>query len=266
MTSNRLPGKILKPICFPEGTPILEQVVRRVQKADRIDQVIIATTDHPTDDPVEELAVSLGAGIFRGSELDVLDRFYGAAKTYGLDQIVRITSDCPFLDPDVISRLVKLHQDGEYQYSSNCIRRTFPHGMDCEILNADVLYWMHENAQDQFYREHVTSYVTSHQEEFQIGSLTDTEDNSQIRVTVDTAEDYLLSCMLNDLVRVSEAPLSYQTIVRLFKERPYLSSINSGILQKKRYDSEKEEIEAAVQLLTKQEMFAAAERLRKEQG
>lgn len=177
---------------------------------------------------------------------------------------MRITSDCPFLDPSVIDDLVTLFLEGDYQYASNCIRRTYPHGLDCEILTYDVLKWMHENTEDKFYREHVTSYVTHHQDEFRIGSLAlDGEDYSKVRITVDTINDYTLSCVITDFIRDKKDRYSFRTVLDCFREHPYISNINADIMQKQKYDTPEEEIAAAVKMLRLQEMDRAAAILEK---
>ena len=263
MTSSRLPGKVLKTIDFKTDRSVLEQVVQRVKMVGSIDEIIVATTVNADDDPVEKLADELGVAVFRGSEKDVLERYFLAAQEHDLDHVIRITSDCPFLDPEVIGALVDLYFKEGSQYGSNCIRRTFPHGLDCEIVAFDVLKDVYENQTDPFYREHVTSYVTSHLDDFKTSSLEDDEDNSGVRVTVDTVNDYVLSCILNELLMNEERPTSYKTLLGCYKARPYLPMINGDILQKKKYDTEEEEIVAAVSLLEKQEMNRAADRLRK---
>lgn len=258
MTSTRLPGKVLRTIDHSNGKCVLDQVIERVKMSEYIDEIIIATTTNDDDDPIVEKAAEHGVGFFRGSESDVLSRYYNAAKKYGLDDVIRITSDCPFTDPAVLDDLISVYRSGDHQYASNCIRRTYPHGLDCEILKFDVLEWMFLNTEDKFYREHVTSYVTHHLDEFDIGSLEDDEDNSDIRITVDTVNDYLLTCVLVDLLKNTDDPISYKTIVEIYKDHPYLRDINGDILQKKKYETEKEELEAAAKLLRLQEMNRAA--------
>ncbi|MCQ2563585.1 MAG: glycosyltransferase family protein [Mogibacterium sp.] len=264
MTSSRLPGKVLRTIDYQEGKSVLGSVVERVRSAKKLDHFLIACTTNSDDDPLVEYAKREGIACFRGSENDVLDRFYGAANEFGYDNIVRITSDCPFLDPSVIDALIELFIKGNYQYASNCIRRTYPHGLDCEIFTYDVLKWMHKNTEEKFYREHVTSYVTSHQDEFRVGSLTlDGEDYSKVRITVDTVNDYTLACIITDLIRNEKDRFSFRTVLDCFAGHPYISAINADIMQKKKYDTLEEELEAAEKLLKLQEMDRAAELLRR---
>ena len=262
MTSSRLPGKVLRTIDYQEGKSVLGSVVERVRASKNLDHFVIACTINEEDDPLVEYAEKEGISYYRGSENDVLDRFYGAATELGYDNIVRITSDCPFLDPAVIDDLIDLFIKGDYQYASNCVRRTYPHGLDCEILTYDVLKWMHENAEDRFYREHVTSYVTSHMDEFRVGSLAlDGEDYSKIRITVDTVNDYTLACVITDFIRDKQNRFSFRAILDCYKEHPYISNINADIMQKKKYDTIEEELDAAARLLKLQEMNRAAQLL-----
>lgn len=262
MTSSRLPGKVLKTLDYRNGSSVIDSVVERLKSAKNLDHIVIACTTNIDDDPLEEYAAKAGVACFRGSENDVLARFYLAATEYGYDHVVRITSDCPFLDPTVIDALVDLYLAGNYQYASNCIRRTYPHGLDCEILGYEQLKWMYEHTSDQFYREHVTSYITHHQDEFKIGSLElESEDYSNLRITVDTINDYTLSCVITDFIRGCENRFSFRTIVDCFEKHPYICNINSDIMQKKKYDTEEEEINAAVKLLKLQEMNRAAKLL-----
>jgi spore coat polysaccharide biosynthesis protein SpsF len=264
MTSSRLPGKVLRTIDYTDGKSVLGSVMERLRAARNIDHVVIACTINDDDDPLVEYAESEGFAYYRGSENDVLDRFYNAATEFGYDNIIRITSDCPFLDPSVIDELVELFINGDYQYASNCIRRTYPHGLDCEILTYDVLKWMHENTTDKFYREHVTSYVTSHQDEFRVGSLAlADEDYSKVRITVDTINDYTLACVITDFIRDKADRFSFRTVLDCFRDHPYISNINADIMQKRKYDTLEEEVDAAVRMLTLQELNNAADILRR---
>ena len=259
MTSSRLPGKVLRTLDYKNGTSVLGSVIERLRNCKNIDQIIIATTSNKEDDPLVEYAEKEGIDYYRGSEIDVLERFFEAATAFNLDNIVRITSDCPFLDPGVIDELVEVFLTGNYQYASNCIRRTYPHGLDCEILTYEVLKWMNENTTDKFYREHVTSYITSHQEDFKTGSLElSNEDYSSVRITVDTINDYTLSCLIAELIKDEPERMSFRTVLKCFDEHPYIRLINADTMQKKKYDTEEEEIAAAVKLLKLQEMSRAA--------
>ncbi|MGI6722063.1 MAG: cytidylyltransferase domain-containing protein [Anaerovoracaceae bacterium] len=257
MTSTRLPGKVMKTLDFKTGKTIIEEVIGRLQRVPQIDEIIIATTENANDDVLVAEAEKLGVQAYRGSESDVLSRYYGAAVESGLHEVIRITSDCPFIDPQVVSDLIEKFRGGNYDYASNALKRTYPHGLDCEIFSMEVLEKVNSVAEDDFYREHVTSYIYTHPDEFRLGSLElSGEDYSDLRITVDTVQDYTLSCVLKDML--GEEDTSYRSILKLYEDKPYLKLINGDIVQKKKYDSKKDELEAAYRMLTKQEMERAA--------
>jgi len=133
MGSNRLPGKVMKIVC---GKPLLEHLINRLKRVKCADQIVIATTVNETEDIIVELCKKLDISYYRGSEEDVLGRYYEAAVEYGGDIIIRITSDCPVIDPEVIDSLINFYTDNidKYDYVSNTLKRTYPLGMDSEII------------------------------------------------------------------------------------------------------------------------------------
>lgn len=257
-TSTRLPGKVLKTVDFRRNKSILEQVIARVKRTECIDEVIVATTTNPTDDAVVDITKNEGIGCYRGSENDVLSRFYEAATKYKLDTIVRITSDCPFIDPNVIQDLVMLYEQNEYDYVSNGQKRTYPHGLDCEIFSMQALSEAHSVCKDAFYKEHVTTYLYSEAGNFRVGSLElNNENYSDIRITVDTKLDYALACCIQDYLGTKEV-FYYRDIVELLKNKSFLKIINEDITQKKKYDTEADEIKEAIDILKLQEQSLSA--------
>ena len=261
MTSSRLPGKVLKVIDFANQRTILEEVVGRVRQCASIDKVVVATTVNKDDDPIEELADKLGVACYRGSELDVLDRYYQAARENGLDRVLRITSDCPFTDPLVLQGIIDLFDTGSYDYVSNAIERTFPHGLDCEMFSFAALEKAYTSTafveSDMFFREHVTTYLYGHPDLFALGnySMPDGRNYRDLRITVDTKEDYLLACVLRSYLPDG---FTYDDIIRVFEEKPFLSQINATAVQKRKYETVRDEVEAAISLLKLQEMNDAA--------
>jgi len=257
-TSSRLPGKVLKTLDFSTGASILEEVIRRLKMVSKIDEIIIATTINDADDGIVAVAKNLDVKVFRGSELDVLERYYLAAKENNLDTVIRITSDCPFIDSAVLEDLIVLYENGDFDYASNGINRTYPHGLDCEIFSMSTLEKIYKKTTKEFYREHVTSYIYTHEDEFRIGSLelSNNENYSDIRITVDTKQDYVLCCALKDAL--DDNQVSFRDILELYKTKPYLSMINDNIIQKKQYKSEKEELQVALNILLLQELPRAA--------
>ena len=191
MNSSRLPGKVMADIC---GKPSLECILERVQRARSIHQIIVATTRDPSDNVVVDLCKTLQVNCFRGDENDVLGRFWGAAKAVNAEIVVRLTADCPMIDPDVIDEVVSKFLSADYDYVSNTIERTYPDGLDVEVMSIDALGKADKQAIDPFLREHVTPYITGKRPdlgagEFSTGQVKFEVGFSHIRWTVDTIED-----------------------------------------------------------------------------
>lgn len=190
MTSSRLPGKVLMDI---NGHTMLESVVQRVGAARTVDQVVIATTEEPTDDLIVAFCATHELPVIRGSLNDVLARFVKAALTYSADVIVRVTTDCPLADPDLIDEVVDHIVANNCDYVSNRLPpepRTIPIGLDVEAITLSALMKAHEDAQLPSDREHVTSYIYNHQEIFHCVHLKHPEiGHGDDRWTVDTPED-----------------------------------------------------------------------------
>ena len=187
--STRLPGKVLKKIL---GKTVLEHIVERLNYAEKIDQIIIATSILRENDPIEELARKKEIPCFRGSEDDVLNRFYQAALQYKGDIVVRITGDCPLVDPFVVDKIIDYHLSHGGDYTSNTIKRTFPRGIVAEVFTFDVLKRLCQMELDPAYREHVTQYILHNPENFKINSFTQEEIpfDTNWRWVLDTQEDF----------------------------------------------------------------------------
>jgi len=264
MTSSRLPGKVLLPL--PQGGPatVLDHVVARVSKARSIDQILIATTINPTDDPLVRWCEGKGLPVFRGSEDNVLSRYALCAREHGLSRVVRVTSDCPCIDWEILDELVACHEADGSDYTSNTLSRSFPHGVDAEVVNADVLQEAFEQATEKYETEHVTPYVyKTHPERFRLGRLEadPARRGPQIRITLDTPDDYLLLRAVFDLLG---DPLTFVTadIVRLFAQRPWLQEINGRVQQKAVCGNLDEELAEAMRLLKAQDLDRAVAFLR----
>lgn len=186
--STRLPGKVMLDLC---GSPVLWHVVTRVSRAKSVDQVVVATTDQKQDDVICDLCRSEGFALYRGSEHDVLQRYFHAATEYQADSVVRITSDCPLIDPAIISSSVELFWAERPHYISNVIPpRTFPIGLDTEVFSFEALRIAHSAASLPDEREHVTPFILNHPEIFTLRRVARSIDLSNLRWTLDTAEDY----------------------------------------------------------------------------
>ena len=229
MTSTRLPGKVLMDVA---GRPMLAQQLCRLKRCAAVDELVVATTTNITDDPVVELARQEGVGWFRGSEHDVLSRYLGAARDQRADVVVRVTSDCPLIDPKVTDRIINELTDhgAECDYASNVEERTFPHGLDVEAFFFDTLLRVDRLGRSALAREHVTVAIRAeHPELFVRRSVTDSRNGSDLRWTVDTAADLQLVRTLYATLDLGIHPLGYGEILAYVRSHPELTQINAGI-------------------------------------
>jgi spore coat polysaccharide biosynthesis protein SpsF len=188
MTSSRLPGKVMRPIL---GMPMIGRQIERLNRCDSLDRIVVATSKHPSDDGLAAYVESLGARVFRGSLDDVLGRFQGAALAYGpTTHVVRLTGDCPLADPVVIDACVRRHIETGADYTSNTIERSYPDGLDVEVMAGDALTLMNREARDPYEREHVTPFLYRHPERFTIAQLVQAAPLGEHRWTVDTPDDF----------------------------------------------------------------------------
>jgi len=258
--STRYPEKVLRELPFGSGVTVCQQVIRRLKAASRIDEVVVATTTEPPDDRIEDLAGREGVKCFRGSVRDVLSRYYLAAKENSADVVVRITADCPVIDPQIVDRVVGEHLESGSDFTSNILRRTFPHGLDTEVLSFGALETAHLRATEPFEREHVCPYVTkSNPDAFNIRSIEASGElhRPDIRITLDTEQDYALLCAVYDYLYFDNECFGAQEVVRLFVEKPWLSIINKNVVHKKIFDSPRQELEEAIRVLDLQELTGA---------
>lgn len=233
MGSSRLPGKVLLDIA---GMSMLARVVDRTRRARTIDRVIVATTTMTQDDPLAEHARGLGVDVFRGDEQDVLDRYYQAASHHHLDVVVRITADCPLLDPGLVDAVVGvlLEPGSRVDYSANTLRRTFPRGLDVEAVPFATLERVWREAQSFHQRAHVFPYITEHPGLFSLAGITDTVDRSEMRWTVDTEEDLIF---VRELFRaLGSREFTWRDVVKVIDAQPELLQINASVRQKTAHD------------------------------
>jgi spore coat polysaccharide biosynthesis protein SpsF len=252
VSSTRLPGKVLKELPYGSGITVLGQVVRRLKKCKMLSYVIVATTVEKEDDRLVDIAQKEGAKHFRGSRDDVLSRYYSASKENHLDVIVRISSDCPCIDPGVVDMVIEKHIAARADYTSNSLVKTFPHGLDTEVLNFDTLEKAHFEATQTFEREHVCPYIyKSNPKAFKISEVQATEElyGPDIRLTLDTKEDYALLCAVFDYLYGENEFFSTTEIIKLFRAKPWLKMINNNTVQKKIFDTLEQEIEEGIRIL-----------------
>jgi spore coat polysaccharide biosynthesis protein SpsF len=237
MASSRLPGKVLLDI---EGEAMLARVVKRCQRATSLDQVIVATTDDPSDNVVEGFCLARGYPYFRGSLHDVLDRYYQAARQFDAAIIVRITADCPLIDPAVIDQVVGALFGGEsapqWDFVANRLpppwKRSYPIGLDVEVCTFAALEKAWKEAKEKHQREHVMPYFYEQKGRFQVLVLDHIPDYGHLRWTVDTSEDLALIRQIYARFDGND-DFSWLEVIDLFQREPALAEINADIAPKR---------------------------------
>jgi spore coat polysaccharide biosynthesis protein SpsF len=226
--STRLPGKVLKPLA---GQPMLARVVERTRRAKRVHETAVATTGAAQDDPIADLCASRAWPFTRGSEGDLLDRYHAAAIEHRADAVVRVTSDCPLIDPGIIDRVVDAFEKGNCDYSSNTLEpRTFPRGLDVEVVGFQALDRAWREDTNPQWREHATPYIYRHPERFRLRPVRNDRDLSFHRWTVDTPEDYELTRRIYDHFR--DDRFAWTDVLKVLDEHPDWVQINRHVQQK----------------------------------
>lgn len=227
--STRLPGKVLKKIC---GKTVLEHDIDRLKRVKNIEQIVIATTTLERDNAIVEEAKRLGVDYFRGSEEDVLSRYYYAAKENEADVVVRVTSDCPLIDPQVTEKVIKFYLENKYDYVNNTIVKSFPRGLDTEVFNFQSLKKAFLEATTLRDREHVTPYIWDNPTIFNLGCFVNDKDYSYLRWTLDTPEDFELISEIYKYLYSDNQCFGMKDIVELYSKHSELLNVNKDIKQK----------------------------------
>jgi spore coat polysaccharide biosynthesis protein SpsF len=228
MCSTRLPGKVLLDLA---GASVLSRVLERVRRTDSIDEVVVATTDRPSDDVIVQECLRYQIPVFRGQEEDVLDRYYRAAVSANADVVVRITSDCPLIDPEITGKTVRAFLAERPDYASNCMVRSYPRGLDTEVMTLHALERTWRKATQPYERAHVTPYIYEHPGEFKLLSVTGEADYSGHRWTVDTPED--LEFVRSVYARLNHLnQFSWRDVLDLMQREPELAGLNRSVAQK----------------------------------
>ncbi len=229
MSSLRLPGKVLMEVM---GRPLLSYQIERLRFSKRIDDIIIATTINNEDDPVSKLSQKEGLMVYRGSEDDVLDRYYQTAKECNAEHIMRLTADCPLIDPEVCDQITKFYFNSKFDYVHT--GKTFAEGLDCEVFSFIALEKAWKNAQQKSEREHVTLYFRNHPELFKCDKLEHETDDSKYRITVDQEEDYLVvKAIIENLYNRNNKYLKIEEIKSFLEANPNVFVINRNITRNK---------------------------------
>lgn len=229
MGSTRLPRKVLKPLL---DKPLLWWDVYRLRQSRLIDEIIIATTTNNVDDDITNLCATEGWLVYRGSEDDVLDRYYQAAQMYNADVVVRVTSDCPLIDPIVLDYTLSAYLSASptIDYASNIVIRSYPRGLDVEVFGVNALESAWQNDESPW-REHVTPYIYNNPDQFRLLSVKNPVDYSHHRWTVDTSEDFeLIERIYNHF---GHGDFGWQDVLGLMDANPDWYQINAHIEQKK---------------------------------
>lgn len=233
MGSSRLPGKVLMPVL---GKPLLAYELERLQRVDNADTVLVATTRLPEDDAIAALCAETGVSCHRGSDADVLDRYYQAAQEVGAKRIVRVTGDCPLIDPEVVSAVIDAFDAAALSrepadYLSNTLERTFPRGLDVEIFSRDTLETAWKEAIDPAEREHVTPFIYRHPNRFRIQQYRQAVNRSHLRWTVDVPDDFRLVETILTHLYPDKPDFSQEDILRLLGGHPAWLAINAHVEQ-----------------------------------
>jgi spore coat polysaccharide biosynthesis protein SpsF len=232
MTSTRLPGKVLMDLA---GRPMLERQLERLTRCTEVDEIVLAVTTNPDDEPLVDLARRIGLRWYRGSEHDVLARYVGAAREAQAELVVRVTSDCPLIDPREADVVVTELQErrASCDYASNRLEPHLPRGLDCEALWSDVLTRTARMASSAAAREHVTWFCYVERPDlFALHSVRRPFDAHDLRWTVDTADDLaMVRALYNDLA-LHERDLPLAAIIDHVRAHPELAAINAHVVQK----------------------------------
>lgn len=231
--STRLPRKILKELC---GRTVLEHDIDRLKRATQIDEIVIATTELAEDDVIVEIAKKMYVGYSRGSRDDVLSRYYNAAIKYNAEIIIRVTSDCPLIDPkiidDMVNRFIELRENLSIDYISNKINMTFPRGLDVEVFTFDALKRCYEEGEERYEREHVTPYIYLNPMKFKFVNYENDIDFSGFRWTLDTIEDLKLIERIYEELYDENGFFYFDDVLKFVLANPSISEINKHIRQK----------------------------------
>jgi spore coat polysaccharide biosynthesis protein SpsF len=231
MGSTRLPGKVLLPAA---GKPLLEHLVERLRRAPSLHEIAMATTIRDTDAPIVRLSSQLGIRYFRGSEEDVLGRVVDAARAFQADVIVEITSDCPLIDQSIVERCIKEYLETGADYVSNVLKPSYPLGMNVQVFATDTLEEVSRLTHDRADREHVSLYIYSHPEKYQLLNVAAPPQHTrpELRLTLDTIEDYHVISTIFDSLYPEKRDFDLGDILTFLDSHPEIAAINARVQQK----------------------------------
>lgn len=225
MGSTRLPKKALKEVA---GKPLLWHLAERVKVSSLIDRIAIATADTADNLPIVEFAKAHDIAYFAGDEQDLVSRFYNTAKAFNAKTLVRITGDCPLADPHVIDNIISFYLDNttKYDYVSNTIKPTYPHGLDADVIPFSTIEDMHYKLKDNFWREWFTSYIIEHPNYYRLANIEHDRDLSYLRWTIDYEEDFLFMKEVFSRLYKRGKIFLMKDILELLDKEPWITDIN----------------------------------------
>jgi len=229
MGSTRLPGKVLRRVC---GRPLLSYQLERLRRCRLVDHIVVATSVLPADDMIAAFCAQESTAVVRGPELDVLTRFALAAKATSADIIVRVTADCPLLEPALVDQAIEAFRSGECDYLSNMCPPTWPYGMAVEVMTRKVLDEAAAEAHDPTEREHVTPFLYWRPARYRLRSITRAPDLSAQRWTVDTPEDFELVSRILDALYPVTPEFTVEDVLALLEQHQDWNEINRHVEQK----------------------------------
>ena len=232
VSSTRLPNKVFSEIC---GKPLIWHISERLKWSKKIQKIVLATTINPADDSLERWARSNDIEVFRGSENDVLSRYYHAALSSKATTIIRITADDPFKDPEIIDKVVDVYFDNDLDFAYNNHPPTFPEGLDTEVFSLHALEKAENESQDPFEREHVTQYFYKRPEIFKQMNVPYTENISFLRWTIDTKKDLEMAKEVYKYLHKENQIFLMNDILNLLAEKPYIKKINMEVKRSDMY-------------------------------
>jgi len=228
MGSERLPGKVLRKVL---GIPLILLNLKRLEKSREIDRMILATSDRQLDDPLYETVKGEGFEVFRGDEENVLKRYRDCVLEYGGDIVVRVTGDCPLIDPDIADNVISHYKMYDYDYVRLDVPDTFVRGFDTEVFSREALFKAFDLADEYRYKEHVTAYMYLHPELFRTGLVRgESLFKKNYRLCVDTLEDFTLVEKIYE--HFGDIYVSAGDVVKFLDNNPDIAAINSEVVQK----------------------------------
>lgn len=231
MGSTRLPGKAIKKI---NGKTLIEWINYRLSFCKEVDQIVLSTSDTSENDPLESLAKDVGIDYFRGSETDLIKRLLETAKKFSADAVIRVTGDCPLVDPEILDKMIKIYRNKapEIDYVTNVLPPTFPDGIDIEIISTKTLESLDKEIKDPLYREYLTTTILENPYKFRVFNYASKKNLFHLRLTVDYPEDFELVKIIFTKLHKDGNIFVLEDILNLFKKEPGLIKINEKWVDK----------------------------------